>query len=292
MAHANPRPLPFTYQSETLPAGAVEVEQFVDLVPVRAVSPSAEPVWLLTSQFQTEFEVGLTDKLELGLYISLVPQYGDSFNQTPVMQNGNGFKQRLRYRLADAGAWPIDVALYGEVTESDREIELEGKIILQRRIGRVRVITNLWAERELYFDGRREWVLNPTLGATAELSPRYHVGAEGWLRSEYPDSGGSPRVFNLGPHVYVGPVSCQLRPSGRLWRGVSRASMLACHRHRSSDHSRQRLRQALGPHDRRPFALGIGDRVPDVACGVLCPASNEVRDEDVRVGRALGPRAR
>ena len=27
-ARANPRPLPFTYQSETLPTGAVEIEQF------------------------------------------------------------------------------------------------------------------------------------------------------------------------------------------------------------------------------------------------------------------------
>jgi hypothetical protein len=46
----------------------------------------------------------------------------------PAMPAGTGIKQRLRYRFADAGRWPIDVALYGEVTENDREIELEAKV--------------------------------------------------------------------------------------------------------------------------------------------------------------------
>ena len=105
----------------------------------------------------------------------------------PTLIQGNGMKQRLRWRLADPEAWPIDVALYGEVAENEREIELEAKIILQRRFGRLRLITNLWAEREFYFDGRREWVLNPTAGATVELNERVHVGVEGWMRAEFLD---------------------------------------------------------------------------------------------------------
>jgi hypothetical protein len=216
-AAANPRPLPFTYQSETLPAGAAEVEQFVDFVPVRALSSTGggDPVWYLGTQFTTEFEIGLTDRLELGLYVTYVPQPGDGFASVPRLPSGNGAKQRLRYRLADPGAWPVDVALYGEVAENEREIELEAKLILQRRIGPVRVITNLWAEHEFYFDGTREWVLNPTLGATAELSPRYHVGLEGWMRSEYPTNAPATRVFNLGPHAFVGPTF--LANFGRLW---------------------------------------------------------------------------
>jgi hypothetical protein len=217
-ARANPRPLPFTYQSETLPEGAVEVEQFMDLVPVRALSAtsaSPDPVWFLASELQTEFEVGLTNRLELGLYVSFVPRAGEDYAQVPVMPFGNGLKQRLRYRLADPQAWPVDVALYGEVSENEREVELEAKVILQRRAGPVRFITNLWAEHELYLDGHREWVLNPTLGATAELSPRYSVGAEGWMRVEYPTDAPATRAFNLGPHVYAGPAF--LASFGRLW---------------------------------------------------------------------------
>jgi hypothetical protein len=217
-ARANPRPLPFTYQSETLPQGAVEVEQFVDFVPQRAQlisSATGEPVWFLATQFQTEFEIGLTDRLELGLYVMYVPRPGEDYTRVATMPFGNGAKQRLRYRFADPGAWPVDVAVYGEVAENEREIELEAKLILQRRFGPVRVITNLWAEHEFYFNGRREWVLNPTLGATAELSPRYHVGLESWMRSEHPVDAVGPRPYALGPHVYLGPTF--LGAWGRLW---------------------------------------------------------------------------
>jgi hypothetical protein len=206
-ARANPRPLPFTYQSETLAKGTGEIEQFIDFNPVRAVNGnSGEAVWYNSMQLQTEIEYGVTDKLELALYFMFVPTVSaDRFAQIPQPLIGNGSAQRLRYRFADPGAWPIDVAVYGEVTENEREIELEAKVILQRRIGRLRLMTNLWAEHEFYFNGEHEWVINPTLGGTVELSPRFHVGMEGWLRAEFSDEDGG-RVFNQGPYVYVGPA--------------------------------------------------------------------------------------
>src|SRR5260370_31163666 len=73
-ASANPRPLPFTYPYETLPAEEAEIEQYVDITPVRAPDPdavdpaTAPPVWDATYRLQTELEYGITDRLELGLY--------------------------------------------------------------------------------------------------------------------------------------------------------------------------------------------------------------------------------
>jgi hypothetical protein len=40
-SRANPRALPFTYTTDTLPAGRVEIEQYVDLEPLRAISPTS-----------------------------------------------------------------------------------------------------------------------------------------------------------------------------------------------------------------------------------------------------------
>ena len=215
-ARANPRPLPFSYQSESLAAGTGEVEQFLDFSPIRVIDyASGNPIWYNATQFQTEIEWGLTDRLEVALYFTFVPNAGDRVTSVPPLVTGNGSKQRVRYRLADPGAWPIDVAVYGEIAENEREIELEAKVILQRRIGRMRVIANLWAERELYFGGLREWVLNPTLGATYEFSPRFHLGVESWLRAEYPADVSGPRAFNLGPHVYAGPAF--MFDLGRVW---------------------------------------------------------------------------
>jgi len=145
-ARANPRPLPFTYVYETLPHGDAEVELYTDLTPQRLLDADGNAGWHLASQFQLEVEYGITDRLELGLYLTLQPVDLD-FPGAPDIGEGTGIKQRLRYRFADAGVWPVDVAIYGELSENQREIELEGKVILQRRVGAFRLVANLWAER-------------------------------------------------------------------------------------------------------------------------------------------------
>jgi hypothetical protein len=214
---ANPRPLPMTYNVETTAEGEIEVEQYVDLVPLKATSTSTgSPTWFNALAMQTELEYGITRRLELGLYFTVVPSIGENLSQASTLPHvGNGMKQRLRYRLTDPETWPVDVALYGELVETQNEIEVEAKVILQRRLGRVRLMVNISGEREFYFDGRREWVANPSGGATVELSARYHLGVETWWRAEYPDVAPAKRNFNLGPQGYVGPAF--LMSFNRFW---------------------------------------------------------------------------
>lgn len=216
LAAATPRALPFTYPYATLPQGNIEVEQFVDVTPSVALSTSTgAPANLALLLFTTEVEYGLTDRLELGLYFQLAPGAGEGFSGAATLQP-TAVKQRLRYRFGQEGQLPIDISVYGEVAESDREIEIEAKLNLQKRFGYLHLLTNLWAEYELYYDGRREWVLNPTLGATYEVTQALHVGAEGWMRAEFPEtSPPSPRPYELGPHVFVGPTV--MLNFGRLW---------------------------------------------------------------------------
>jgi hypothetical protein len=213
-AQANPRPLPYTYIYETLPAGDAEIELYTDLAPVRVINGNTgAPAWYLAPQFQAEIEYGLTDRLELGLYLTLAP-IDAGFAFTPLMPDGTGIKQRLRYRLADAGVWPIDVAVYGEVVENQREIELEGKVILQRRAGPFRIAANAWAEREYYFSGAREWVLNPTAGIVLERWIKAQPGIEYWMHAEHIDGGG----WVIEPQHYIGPtVILQL---GKIWWSI------------------------------------------------------------------------
>ena len=58
-------------------------------------------------------------------------------------------------------------------------------------------------------------MLHPTLGATYELNPRFHLGAEAWMHAEYEDGWTGPRPFAAGPHVYVGPAL--MINLGKLW---------------------------------------------------------------------------
>ncbi len=215
-AAATPQPLPFTYVYETLPKGSLEVEQYADYTPAKALSTRNAPVFYGATQFQTEFEYGITDRLELGLYVTFEPNPGDAFAVVPRLTEGNGLKERLRLRLAEEGRWPVDVGLYGELVENEQEIELEAKIILQRRVGNLRVVANLWGEREYNYApavptgsvfSQADWVVNPTLGATYQVTPSFHPGVEGWLRAEFPSPAPVTRAFNLGPVVYVGPTA-------------------------------------------------------------------------------------
>ena len=217
---ATPKPLPFSYTAETLGKGDVEVEQTVDMTPTQAISTAtgtSKPY--LATQFLTEFEYGIFDNLELALYVTLVPDAGNQFATSAQMMEANGSKQRLRWRLADIGAWPVDVGLYGEVTENTREIELEAKVILQRRIVRgLRAIVNLWGEREYYYSGAAEWVFNPTGGLTYEITPTFQPGIEYWMRAEFADGNKTPKgfsAFNLGPNHYLGAT--MLFNFGKLW---------------------------------------------------------------------------
>ena len=219
-ASANPRALPYTYTTDTLPAGGVEIEQFADLVPLRARDASTGQVTsYLASQFQTEIEIGLRDRLELGLYFTFVPA-SEELTSTAVMPEGNGLKQRIRYIFADLGEWPVDVGVYGEVTENEREVELEGKILLQRRFDRLRVAVNLVSEYELYFaQSQRDIVVNPSAGATYEINPTFSVGVDSFLRGEYPQNPApATRTFGLGPEYYIGPAV--MISFGKLWWSV------------------------------------------------------------------------
>ena len=221
LALANPRALPMTYTTDTLPEGAVEIEQYVDLVPLRAQDAvSGERVSYLGTAFQTEIEIGLLPRLELGLYVTYAPDAGPELvNQAEVPGLHTGAKQRLRYIFADLGEWPVDVGVYGEMTETATEIELEGKLLLMRRFDRLRVAANLSVEYELYLDKRRDLVLNPSLGATYEISPKLSLGLDSFLRGEYPQNPKpASRSFGLGPAYYVGPAV--MTNFGKLWWSV------------------------------------------------------------------------
>jgi hypothetical protein len=148
-AHADPHSLPYNYPYSTLPRGMSEVEQYVDMTSVKAFDLTGGQPTTLRSVLVTEIEYGITDRLELGLYFQFANDPGAGTGGAIPLQF-DGLKQRLRYRFADAGVWPVNVAVYGEVAELADEIELEAKIILDRRRGRWHLIANLWGEREFY----------------------------------------------------------------------------------------------------------------------------------------------
>jgi hypothetical protein len=204
-AAANPRPLPFSYPYATLNHRDAEVEQFIDLTWVRSLDSNGEQLWAPASVLTTELEYGLSDRVELGLYLQLSDHPNSGAGNAGLAFDG--LKQRLRIRLSEADVWPVNVALYGEVAELRNEIEVEAKLILERRLGRLQLVTNLWIEHEFYFSGRREWVLHPTAGAVFQFSPAFVTGLEYWMSVEIDGKSPAwPGTFNPSDHHYLGPT--------------------------------------------------------------------------------------
>ena len=219
-AFANPHPLPYSYPYQTLPKGKVEVEEIADLVPMRVAREkddgTRDAVTALRFQLQTELELGVTDRLELALYFSF---HQSATADTPAMRF-DGLKQRLRYRFAEEGDWPVDTGLYFELAEFYNEVEIEEKLLLSRRFGYLTTVCNLWVEQEYYFQ-TQEWKLiyNPTLGATYELSPNFMVGLEYWARGRFDDAAASVNDVNAdsptGARHFLGPAV--MLQSGEAW---------------------------------------------------------------------------
>lgn len=210
-ASAKPRPLPFSYPYETLPQGTVEVEQYVDFVPIRVereeLDGGLERVWSGRSVLATKLEWGITDRLEAGFYIQLRQ---DASGTTPFLRF-DGVKQRLRYRFAEIGELPVDVGLYLAIAEVHDALELEQKIVLSKRLGDVVLVANLWVEQEWYFqDSVWKYIYNPTAGASYEITPRFHVGLEYWARGRFDETSDDPANDGSDSptqaHHYLGPT--------------------------------------------------------------------------------------
>lgn len=209
-AVATPRPLPFSYPYETLPRGGLEVEQYVDLVPMRVVregDAGSDAVTAVRSNLETEIEYGITDHVEASWYFVFRQSASANTPATRFM----GVKQRLRFRFGETEDLPVDLGLYLEVAEFYNEFEFEEKLLLSKRLGPVTLVSNLWVEQEYYFqDEEWRYLYNPTVGATYQVMPSLFLGLEYWARGRFDTSetstGDDDGEGVSGPHHYAGPT--------------------------------------------------------------------------------------
>lgn len=194
-AAANPRPLGFTYQYATTPEGQLEVETYVDVRPLEIDDGAGGTNTRLQFDLQTELELGLSSHWELGFYL-----VGRQPADGPFVFRG--LKQRVRGRFAEEGELPIDLGVYLEVIEYGDKLELEQKLILQKRMGSLLALANISFEQEIPFDGGEvEVVFNPSAGLAWSPSPSVSLGLEYRLDGEISELGEADHY--LGPVVML-----------------------------------------------------------------------------------------
>jgi hypothetical protein len=197
-AAASERHFTYAYESGVLRPGAREIEPW-------------NTFRLGKSDFygrldtRLEAELGLTDRLQTALYLNFKAVAADTPLGRTSTTELQGISSEWKLKLSDPVADRAGVALYGELSAGPSEMELEGKLILDKRVGRLLGAVNLVAEQEWEFEEEgteRETMLEVDAAACWFLTPRLTAGLE--LRSHTvlpPGDEETRSALFLGPTV-------------------------------------------------------------------------------------------
>jgi hypothetical protein len=192
-AEADGRKFVWTYEAKTMPAGAMELEHYLTLEANR-VAGSFQLDWI----HQAEFEFGLTDRWDLGIY--------QVFKQVDSGSiSWDKYKLRFRGRLSDPGEWPVDPLVYLEWQQGPDGFAFEEKFVLARRFGDLVMALNLSSEQE-GGDWGKEWEfkVEAAFALSYEITKFLALGAEAAYEQKAELEGGAADWSPAG--VFVGPT--------------------------------------------------------------------------------------
>ena len=197
-ATASERRFTYTYESGVLRPGAREFEPWVTF-------RHGKNAFFSRLDTRLEIELGLSDRLQTALYLNMNSELKSSFDGRVGSSELKGVSSEWKFKVADPVADPMGFALYGEVSAGPSELELEGKLILDKRHGRFLTALNLSLEQEWKFEEpetERELKLEIDAGGCWLLSSRFAAGLELRAHTVIPSGGESTRsALFLGPTV-------------------------------------------------------------------------------------------
>lgn len=213
-AFAGERHFANVYETLTAPKGGIELENWVTWETRRGGGDTSN-LW----KFRHEIEYGITDRLQLGVYFANWTLTRDATHQDSSRYESASAE--LIYRLTDPTTAPLGSALYFEVEGGHDLFAMEGKLLLQKNIGKFVVAWNgvLEAEWEGHGLHERTGKLEQTFGVSYEISPKFSAGAELLHEVSFDDwSKSGPHILFAGPNV-----------SWRFKRGyVTAATLFQC----------------------------------------------------------------
>lgn len=195
-ASATERRFSYNYETTTAPAGSWEYEQWMTW---KHYSDKD------TFDFRHEIEFGITDKLQLGVYLA-----DWSYENVDGGDSGADYKSsaiELIYQLTDPNKSAFGSALYGEFAVGDQEISLEGKFLLQKNFGPLVLVYNAvleaeWEGESLGNLDEAVGVWENTFGASYQITPSFFVGVEAVHEIEFAEwSDAGDHIVSVGPNV-------------------------------------------------------------------------------------------
>lgn len=195
---AGARRFTFVYEATTAAPRSIEIENWVTWSTHQPGNAGFNRL-----DFRHEIETGLTDRLQAAIYVADWSWVNDPAARTNTTRYTDSALE-LVYNLSHPVADPIGSAIYGEVRGGDEFLELEGKVILQKNIGRWVFAYN--ATLEAKWEGERlsenGGEFSQALGVSYEISPRFLLGAELLYEIDIPNwSKAANQPVRIGPNA-------------------------------------------------------------------------------------------
>jgi len=186
--NAQDRLFTYTYQSSVLGKGQRELEIWNTLRTGRSDYYSR-------LDNRSEFEIGLGKNLQTAFYLNLTTKTStlgiDSakFSET---ENEISFSNEWKLKLMDPVAHPFGLALYAEYGIGSKEYELEGKLIIDKKLNNFTIAANAIYELEIKSElennetaWEKETKADFNLAFAYSFSPKFHLSIENAYRNVF-----------------------------------------------------------------------------------------------------------
>lgn len=203
-ASAQDRIFTHTYQSNVLPAGASEIEYW------NTLRSGREHFYNAIDQ-RLEFELGVGHKMQTSFYLNMTTEMFAPGDSVMLHESLISFSNEWKWKLTDPVANKIGTSLYLEAGFSGDEIEIEGKLILDKQIGKNLFAVNLVGEYEYSFHPLNGKIHTETetpfeidLAWMHECGKNAGIGIEAWNHNEVKESEWENSAWYAGPSVHFG----------------------------------------------------------------------------------------
>ena len=194
-ANAGQRTFASNYEVLTAPWGSLEFENWVTW---RRGNGKDQ------GNFRHEMEFGVTDRLQLAIYM-VDWQWTDAPGEKRVKYEHTGVE--VVYRLSNPITDIVGSAVYGEVKVGDGVMAWEGKLLLQKNLGRLTLTYNatveaVWEGSTLGQLNERSGELAQTVGISYEINAHVNLGLEFLQEVDLPnwEAAGRSIIF-WGPNI-------------------------------------------------------------------------------------------
>ncbi len=204
-AQANERRFSNVYESGVLPKGAREIE-------IWNTYRTGRNYYYRRFDQRIEYEFGITDNFMGALYLNNSYKLFDTKKGEPggtlATESSPSISGEWKYKLLDPVANPVGMALYAELTLGLNKTEIEGKIILDKKVGDFLFAFNGVYEAETKSnikDGSTisETEITPQIcfGATYFITPHFTAGVEAKNHNEIVDGVMEHSAVFFGPSL-------------------------------------------------------------------------------------------